>query len=204
MLAGAALQKTLDLVHLGRYVDRHVTRRIGSAISDYLVAFGIASIKINVVVQYALPLTIMCLFGIVYSVALLWFIGRLIYHNFWFERSIFVYGWNTGIVGIGIALVRVVDPSIKSKTLEDYGLAYLVISLVEIALLIVVPALVASGIIAVPALVLVGGFLVCLILSRTLVGWFPVPADAIREGEGEIIEEVHDAGSLSPDPDAAS
>src|SRR5262249_42921959 len=38
MPAGACLQKGLDLLGLGRYVDRRVIARIGSAVSDYLIA----------------------------------------------------------------------------------------------------------------------------------------------------------------------
>jgi ESS family glutamate:Na+ symporter len=195
MLVGAGLQKFLDLLALGRYVDRQVMARVGSAASDYLIAFGIASIQVTVVLQYVVPLTIMCLFGVVYSVLTFWLIGRRIFHNFWFERSLFVYGWVTGVVATGITLLRVVDPNRKTKTLEDYGLAYVFISPVEIALLVALPPLVAHRVIVGPALVLVAGFLACLALSRTLVGWFPLPANAVRDGEDEVIVEMKSAGS---------
>src|SRR5262249_49953588 len=104
MPAGAGLQKGLDLLGLGRYVDRRVIVRIGSAVSDYLVAFGIASIRLEVITANAVPLLILAVFGVVYSVAVLWLIGRRIYHNFWFERSLFVYGWNTGVIATSVTL----------------------------------------------------------------------------------------------------
>ncbi len=190
MLAGACIQKLLDAVRLGQYVDRRLMGRIGSSVSDYLIGFAVATIKIAVVVEFALPIAILSLLGLAFSVAILWFVGRRIYHDFWFERSIFVFGWNTGVVAIGITLLRVVDPRLKTKTLEDYGLAYVFISLVEIGILVVVPPLVAKGMILYPALALTAGFFACILLSRSLVGWFRQPADVLREGEEEATAEA--------------
>jgi ESS family glutamate:Na+ symporter len=190
MPAGACLQIGLDLLGLGQFVDRRVIVRIGSAVSDYLIAFGIASIKIEVVTAYAAPLAIMAGFGVVYSVAVLWLVGRRLFCNFWFERSLFVYGWNTGVIATSVTLLRVVDPRLRTRTLEDYGLAYVFIAVVEIALLVVVPALVASGVIVLPALVLIAAALLCVVLSAWLVGWFSPSAQVLRAGEQEVIEEM--------------
>jgi ESS family glutamate:Na+ symporter len=187
--AGACLQKALDLLGLGRYVDRHTVVRIGSAVSDYLIAFGIASIKITVLTDYAVPLAVMGAFGVVFSVAALWFVGRRVYHNFWFERSLFVYGWNTGVIATSVTLLRVVDPRLRTHTLEDYGLAYVFIAGLEIALLVVLPPLVAAGVILVPALVLLLAAAACVVLSGRAVGWFPASPRALRQGELEVTDE---------------
>lgn len=189
MLAGVAIQKVLDAVKLGQYVDRHVMNRIGSWVTDYLVAFGVASIKISVVVKYAAPMTLLYIFGVAWCMFLVIFVGRKVFHNFWFERSIFVYGWNTGVVAMGVTLLRVVDPNFKTRALEDYGMAYVFISFIEIAVVTIVPGLVANGIIWPPAIVLFGTFVVCMIMSRLMVGWFNTPANKLREGEAEIIAE---------------
>ena len=163
--------------------------RIGSSTSDFLIAFGVASIKLGVVLQYWQPLLVMSLFGVAYSVFLLWFVGRRIFRNFWFERSVFVYGWNTGVVAIGITLLRVVDPRLKTRTLEEFGLAYVLISFVEIGMLVTVPLLVAKGFVLIPALVLAALAVGTILLSRIFVGWFRNPADEMREGEGPIVQE---------------
>jgi ESS family glutamate:Na+ symporter len=193
MPTGACLQKGLDRIGLGRYVDRRVIVRIGSAVSDYLIAFGIASIRIDVLTDYAVPLGIMAAFGVVFSVAVLWLIGRRIYHNFWFERSLFVYGWNTGVVATSVTLLRVVDPRLRTNTLEDYGLAYVFIAGIEIVLLVVLPPLVASGIVLAPALVLIAAAAVCVVLSYKVVGWFTPSPTVLRAGEQELIEETKSA-----------
>ena len=189
MLAGLLIQKTLDRVGLGQFVDKAIMGRIGSSTSDFLIAFGVASIKLSVVLQYWKPLLVMSLFGVTYSVILLWFVGRRIFRNFWFERSVFVYGWNTGVVAIGITLLRVVDPRLKTRTLEEFGLAYVLISFVEIGMLVTVPLLVAKGFVLIPALVLITLFVCTILLSRIFVGWFPNAADEMREGEHSIVQE---------------
>lgn len=189
MLAGAILQKGLDWIGLGQFVDKATMGRIGSATSDFLIAFGVASIKLGVVLQYWQPLLVMSVFGVIYSVVLLWLIGRFIFRDFWFERSVFVYGWNTGVVAIGITLLRVVDPRLKTRTLEEFGLAYVFISIVEIAMLVTLPILVAKGFVLVPALVLLVIFVGTILLSRTFIGWFTSPPDQMREGEEPIVEE---------------
>ncbi len=187
MLAGALIQKTLDGLGLGIFVDPRVMERIGSTASDYLVAFAIASIKIKVVVEYALPLAVMCLFGLVYSVAFFWFVGRKIFRNFWLERSLFTYGWNTGVIAVGISLLRIVDPKFRSKTLEDFGIAYLGMSLVSIGVIVVVPQLIIRDYIGGTAVSLSIAGCACLLLSKYLIGWFTRPPDQLREGEAEVV-----------------
>lgn len=189
MLAGAGLQKALNRLGLGEFVDKATMNRIGSATSDFLIGFGVASIKLSVVLQYWRPLLVMSLFGVAYSLGLLWFVGRPIFRNFWFERSVFVYGWNTGVVAIGITLLRVVDPRLKTRTLEEFGLAYVLISLFEIGMLVTLPLLVAEGFVLGPALVLAALFVGAILLSRFLIGWSDAPAHEMREGERKIVEE---------------
>jgi ESS family glutamate:Na+ symporter len=133
--------------------------------------------------QYALPLAVMCAFGTVYSVAIFWFVGRKVFRDFWFERGLFVYGWNTGVIGTSVTLLRVVDPRLQTRTLEDYGLAYVAIAPIDIALIVALPWLVAREIILVPALVLIAGALACILLSRLTVGWFAQAPQGLRLGE---------------------
>jgi len=186
ILTGAVLQKTLDILGLGGYVDRTTMGRVGSTLSDYLVAFAVASIEIAIVARHAVPLLLVSLLGIAFSLSLFWFLGRRMLHNYWFERSLFTYGWNTGVVGIGIALLRVVDPRLRSGTLQDFGLAYVGISFVAITIIVTVPQLVVRGYVALPALVLAAVFAACILLSRYLIGWYLTPPDQLREGEQEL------------------
>lgn len=102
-----------------RYIDKRINTRISGTCTDFLVFFGVASIKIPVVVKYAGPLLILMVTGI----AVVWFVLRILgpcmNRDSWFERSIFVYGYATGVFAIGFLLLRIVDPENESKTLND-------------------------------------------------------------------------------------
>lgn len=188
MLAGVALHFFLKLIGMGEYVDRDIITRIGSTSTDYLVAFGIASIKISIVVKYAAPILIMCLLGFGFNLLFLSVIGRKLFHNFWFERSIFVFGWTTGTVSIGVTLLRVVDPQFDTGTLTDYGMAYVFISFIELGLVALTPVYVANGNPIVVGAILTAACLGLLLITGNKYGIRSENVDELRPGEKEVIE----------------
>lgn len=190
MLSGVVLQVILNIIGLGDYVDKKIITRIGSSVTDYLVAFGVASIKISIVIKYAAPILIMVLIGIAWSVFYVLVVGRKLFHNFWFERSIFIYGWTTGVVAMGVTLLRIVDPEFKSRTLEDYGMAYVFISVIELALISILPVYVAKG-----NVILAGALLVAICIALWAVtalkyGLQNKGAAELRPGEKEVVREM--------------
>lgn len=44
-----------------------------------------------------------------------------------------------------MVLLRIVDPDFRSKTLEDYGVAYVFISIIKLAIVFILPSIVALG-----------------------------------------------------------
>lgn len=187
MICGVILQMLLKALKLTAYVDKNVITRIGSSATDYLVAFGITSIKISVVIKYFYPIVILTIIGVSFVVFYLVVISRKLFHNFWFERGIFIFGWSTGVVAIGVTLLRIVDPEFKSKALEDYGMAYVFMSFIEIGLIAVLPTLIVSG-----YSMAAGGvcFLIFLILITVCVkkyGVFKGNASDMRIGEKEVL-----------------
>jgi glutamate:Na+ symporter, ESS family len=127
------------------YVNQRVMERIGGSATDYLVAVGIASINITVVMDYAVPLIMLFVFGAIWAYLIFRFIGPNIFKNFWFEKSLFGWGWSTGTVAMGLALLRIVDPELKSKTMDDYALAYIGMVPVEIVIITFSPILFSIG-----------------------------------------------------------
>ena len=148
MLSGVVLQKVLGALNLQHTVDKKIITRMGSAVTDYLIAFGIASIKISVVIKFAVPLLLMTVIGVSFALFFLFFVAKRMFHNYWFERGIFVFGWSSGVVAMGVTLLRIVDPEFRSKALGDYGIAYVFISMVEVAIVTILPSIVALGFIS--------------------------------------------------------
>ena len=108
---------------VSHYIDENIINRLSGTATDFVVFFGIASIKIPVIVKYAAPLAILLVIGILIVVATLMFFGPAMNKGSWFERSLFVFGYSTGVFAIGFVLLRIVDPENRSKTLNDTAFA---------------------------------------------------------------------------------
>ena len=185
MLAGVLIQTILNHTRFKDSVDKHVEDRIGSAITDYLVGFGVASISITVVQTYLLPIIILCLLGTIWPLIMVFVVGRKLFHNYWFERSIFIFGWCTGVVAIGVTLLRICDPEMKSKALDDYGTAYTLISIIEVFIVALTPQLAVSlGCGLVGTVELLIGVALIFTCAR-LYGVHKGKMSDLREGEGE-------------------
>lgn len=187
MLAGVLIQFIINKLGYGQCVDKRIIDRIGSSVTDYLVVFGIATIQISVVKNFWIPILIMSIIGIVWAVFMVFFIGKKLFHNFWFERSIFIFGYITGVVAIGVTLLRIVDPDMKSRTLDDFGTAYTLQSIIEVFLVMFAPILVVSiGNILTGILLSIIGISL-LLFSRWKYGYYNGKMSDLRKGEKEII-----------------
>ena len=144
-VCGLLLKRVLDITRASNYICPQTTQRFGSMFTDLLVAFGVASIQLSVIVKYALPLFLLIVVGVMIVVCITFYFGRRLSRNYWFERTIFAWGWWTGTMAIGIALLRIVDPKLSSKTMEDYALAYLPIAPLEIILITFTPMMFVNG-----------------------------------------------------------
>ena len=144
-VAGILIKLAFNKAGAAKYIDPRTTVSISSSATDLLVACGVASIKLGVVVKYALPLVVLTVVGIAVTVFTVFWFGRRLNRKDWFEKSVFAWGWWTGTMAMGIALLRIVDPKQQSKAMDDYALAYLPCAPVEILLITFVPILFAAG-----------------------------------------------------------
>ena len=71
-------------------------------------------------------------------------LGYKMNNNSWFERSLFCYGYSTGVFAIGFVLLRIVDPENKSKTVEDTAMTPF-LNFAEVAVWSTIPAALVSG-----------------------------------------------------------
>ncbi len=154
------------------HMDKRINSHISGTCTDYVVFFGIASIKISVVAEYAVPLLILSLAGLFCVLFSLLVLGPLFNKKSWFERGIFCYGYGTGVFAIGFVLLRIVDPENKSKTLEDTAMAPF-LSFVELFVWSLVPTMLVAGqgwtVVGVTAAVTVGAVLINIITKA----WYP-------------------------------
>ena len=144
-VAGIIIKKMLDKTRASESICPQTVGHISGTMTDYLVAFGIASIKLSVVLEYIVPLAILLLSGLAVTLIYVFFMGRKLMKECWFEKALFTWGWFTGTMAMGIALLRVVDPKMKSRCMDSYALAYLFIAPVEISLITFAPVAFVNG-----------------------------------------------------------
>ena len=144
-VVGIIIKKLLDKTRASESICPQTVSHISGSMTDYLVAFGIASIKISVVIEYIVPLAILLLSGLAVTFIYVAVMAKKLMKECWFEKAIFTWGWFTGTMAMGIALLRVVDPKMKSRCLDSYALAYLFVAPVEIALITFAPVAFTNG-----------------------------------------------------------
>lgn len=169
-IVGILAKYIFDHSKVSRYICKSTVSHISGAFTDFLVAFGIASIKLSIVVEYIVPLSILLITGLFATLGYVIWISRLMMRDYWFEKAIFTWGWYTGTMAMGIALLRVVDPEMKSRCLDNYALAYLFIAPVEIALITFAPIAFLNGYGLHFSILCVAGGLAALSISY-LKGW---------------------------------
>lgn len=145
-IVGILIKLVMDKANVTQYVCKKTVGHLSGTFTDFLVAFGISSIKLSVVANYIVPLSILLVCGLLFTLVYVFGMGRRMFKgDGWFEKSVFTWGWYTGTMAMGIALLRVVDHEMKSRCLDDYALAYLFIAPVEIALITFAPVAFVNG-----------------------------------------------------------
>lgn len=125
--------------------DEKLFSGFGGAATDFLIFFGITSIQISVLIMNAAPFLLLMLAGVLLCLTLVFIVAPLVFRNDWFDKAVFSWGWMTGTVALGILLLRICDPKNESHVLDDYAIAYVPGSVVDILLLSFVPGFVMLG-----------------------------------------------------------
>ena len=144
-IVGIIVKSLFKKTWLSDYSCKNAIGHLSGTFTDYLVAFGIASIKLSIVLDYIVPLSILLISGLLVTLLYVFIMSRVMMKDNWFEKAIFTWGWYTGTMAMGIALLRVVDPDMKSKCLDNYAIAYIFIAPVEIILISFAPVAFLGG-----------------------------------------------------------
>lgn len=144
-IVGLALRALLAATRTTRFIDRDSMSSISGLSTDLLMVCGIASVVPSLVATHWVALLILFLVGLGLCLLLGLFIAPRVMADGWFERQLFTWGWATGAVATGMALLRIVDPKLRSRTLEDFSLAYLPVVPVEVTAVTFAPILVIAG-----------------------------------------------------------
>ena len=121
MIGGVLLQSVARLFRVDLLVDRAQMARISGASLDFLALSAIATIELSVVAANWVPLTIMVVSGIVWTVFAVLFFGPRLFREAWFERAIAEFGQASGVTATGLLLLRTVDPESKTPASASFA-----------------------------------------------------------------------------------
>jgi ESS family glutamate:Na+ symporter len=144
-IVGILVKLFCDRTKVTERICPETSSNLSGMFTDYLVAFGIASIKISVVAQYLVPMVILFGVGLLFTACYIFFAAKYIFKEYWFEKAMFSWGWFTGTMAMGMALLRIADPESRSRCIDHYAIAYIFIAPVEIALITFAPIIFTSG-----------------------------------------------------------
>lgn len=167
-LLGTVARAVLERFGLLQHFDTKVFTHVSSTATDYLIVFGIASIKITVLISYAVPLLALMVVGILLCLFMVFYVAPRMLDEQWFEKGVFSWGWMTGTVAIAILLLRIADPDRKTTILDDYAIAYVPGAVFDIILISFMPGLILQGFIFETLAALVGYMVVVGGIGRAL------------------------------------
>lgn len=144
LIAGLIINWLLNKTGTQKYVDRGSIQRIQGTATDFLMISGIGSLNLSVVMTFAVPLILICLLGFLVTWAWFIWIGGKSSDEDWFERNMMMWGHATGVAATGVLLQRVVDPDLKSRGIEDSGIADIFNRPIIIALQVIPPMLICN------------------------------------------------------------
>ncbi len=116
MLVKATMQK-IDIHYI---LDSRSLTRISGISVDLMVTAAIAAISLVVVLQYWLPILILCTVGGVFAFFTIPWICSRMFVDHHFHRALVIFGVSTGTMPTGLALLRVVDPDFETSVASDY------------------------------------------------------------------------------------
>lgn len=144
-LAGLLVKTVARRTPAWQYCDQRTLKSISGVSTDVLIVCGIASITPSLVADYWAPLALLFVAALALNLAMFRWIAPSVMHGAWFEKSLFTWGWATGAVATSVALLRIVDPDLDSRTLEEFGLAYLPVTPLETGSVALAPLIVLAG-----------------------------------------------------------
>lgn len=122
MIGGLIIQLIATRTGLAPLIDKSTLNSIAGCALDFLVVSAVASISIPVILDNWLPLAIGLIVVALMSLAVFYFLSPRIFGDDWFESGIVNFGTATGVVSVGLLLLRAADPEMKTDAGRAFAL----------------------------------------------------------------------------------
>lgn len=122
-LLAMLVKKVMRLIKIDFLIDNGITQRISGLSVDFMVVAAISAISLKVVVEFIVPIVVLSATASFSTFLYCAYLGSRSFDDYKFERIITIFGIATGTMATGMALLRVMDPELKSPVAKNimYG-----------------------------------------------------------------------------------
>jgi ESS family glutamate:Na+ symporter len=126
----------IQKIGLGNLIDSKTKSRIAGVCSDYAITAAIASLPVQAILAYIVPILVMVIAGYIVTYVFLFTLFKKFFADCYFERAISLWGCSTGVFLTGLMLLKICDPDYKTPVLNDYSMGF---SLTSVSNFILMP-----------------------------------------------------------------
>ncbi len=126
MIGGLVVQLLLQRAGRPQLASAPLQHSLGALAMDVLITAAMASLNLPLLEEAWLPFTALAVLGLLWNVAVFWWLAPRLFTDAWFERAIADFGQGTGVTATGLLLLRMADPYGRSGALEAFSFKQLV------------------------------------------------------------------------------
>ncbi len=163
MIGGFVVQKISEKRNLSHLINSLKIQNIQNIALDFLIIAAISSISLDIVNSNLFAFSLLVTGGIVWNIFCVIYVAKHVFKNDWFQRAIAEMGQSMGVTATGLLLLRVVDPNCKTKAASAFASKQLLHE-----------PFMGGGLwtgMAIPMLVIYGGWHVLIITSIAIAIW---------------------------------
>lgn len=123
MVGALIVVPLMTVTKTDRYLDRKTIGSVNGLLLEIIILTAVATIPLDLATQYLVPVLIMSVVMVVMTTVVTLGMCRLFCKDNWFEKAVMMFGAGLGHTGVGLMLLRTVDPDTKSDAAEAIGVS---------------------------------------------------------------------------------
>ena len=121
MVVGYLVRFVLTKLNLIHMLDNDTQKRLTGWSTDFLIVAAFMAVSVKMLGAWFIPILVVCIIGAIVTFVVCLFFGQRFGAKHDFERTLGLYGMATGTAPSGIALIRIVDPELKTTSAVESG-----------------------------------------------------------------------------------
>lgn len=126
----------INKLKLASLVDSKTKFKITGTLTDFAITAAVASLPLQAVMVYIVPILFMCVVGFIVMYAILHILVRPSLTDYHAERKVAMWGVMTGVFITGLMLLKMCDPDFKLPIINNYALS---VSFASLSMLTLMP-----------------------------------------------------------------